>query len=107
MAQMPDLCANACKSFEILTTLQTGNAELVETAVPPVAASSPRPRRNVEIGLVLGILLGIGLAFLVERLDRRLRDPDAVREIFRRPILTVIPESKELAEAARPLTPES
>lgn len=87
------------EQLDILASLQTGNAELAEAANPPSSASSPRVLRNTAVGAFLGILLGVGLALLFERLDRRLRDPKEVEEMFARPILGAIPDSRTLARA--------
>jgi succinoglycan biosynthesis transport protein ExoP len=46
--------------------------------------------------VALGLLLGIGLAFLLERLNRRLRDPEEAQEVSGLPILGTIPESKAI-----------
>lgn len=81
----------------ILASLQTGNAELVQPAELPTSPSSPKPVRNGVIGAFLGLLLGIGLAFLAERLNRRLRTPDEAGEAMRLPVLGVVPESKEIS----------
>jgi capsular exopolysaccharide synthesis family protein len=88
--------------LQILASLQTGKAELVERAVPPSVASSPHPTRNAVVGGVLGLLLGLGLAFLLERMDRRLREADEIADIFGRPILGAIPESGVLAGSSGP-----
>lgn len=87
------------EELQILASLQTGNAELVQRAREPTAPSSPMTRRNVALGLVLGLLLGVALAFVRERLDRRLRDPQEAERIFSRPLLAVVPESSALAQA--------
>jgi capsular exopolysaccharide synthesis family protein len=79
-----------------LASLQTGNAELVQPAELPTSPSSPKPMRNAILGAILGLLLGIGLAFFLERLNRRLRDPEEVREAFDVPVLGTIPESKAI-----------
>ena len=91
------------QELEILTSLQTGNAEQVQVAEIPTTPSSPRPVRNTVVGFLLGLLLGLGFAFLIERLDRRLRDADELAQIFGRPILTRVPASRELEDRTRPL----
>jgi receptor protein-tyrosine kinase len=88
--------------LEVLAALQTGNAELVQAAEPPDSPSSPQPVRNVVLGGVVGLLMGLGLAFLLERLDRRLRDPEEIETTFGRPILGTVPESRALGRAGTP-----
>ena len=85
------------EQLQILAALQTGNAELVQTANPPSSPSSPKPVRNGAIGLLLGLLLGPALAMLLERLDRRLKDPNEISDAFDRPILGGIPDSRVLS----------
>jgi capsular exopolysaccharide synthesis family protein len=95
------------QELQIVTALQTGNAEQVEIAETPTSQSSPRPLRNTAVGAVLGLLLGLAAAFLLERLDRRIRDPEELPEIFGRPTLASIPEVDELASTDTPLSPEA
>lgn len=83
--------------LQTLEALQTGNAELVQRADRPTSPSSPKTTRNTVLGGVLGLLLGVGLALLFERLDRRLRDPGELEETFSLPVLARIPDSKALA----------
>jgi capsular exopolysaccharide synthesis family protein len=77
--------------LRILAALQTGDAELVSPAGIPSDPSSPRPRREALLGLVLGLVLGSGLALLVDRLDRRMRSAEDVRRALRAPVLASVP----------------
>jgi tyrosine-protein kinase len=87
--------------LRILGALQTGDAELVSPAGVPGAASSPRPKRDAALGLVLGLLLGIGLALFVNRLDLRLRGAEEVRRALRTPVLGAVPLNRRVqAEGA-------
>ena len=85
--------------LDILSSLQTGNAELAEAAEVPSNASSPKILRNTLIGALLGVALGVALALGLERLDQRLRDPKELEELFDRPILGAIPDSRTLARS--------
>lgn len=86
--------ARQVQQLRVLAALQTGNAELVQQARRPAAASSPTPKRDAVVGLVAGLLLGLALAFLLERLDTRLKESEDVEEAFGLPVLTELPESR-------------
>jgi tyrosine-protein kinase len=96
--------------LKLSQALQTGGAELVQPATPPSGRSSPQPLRNTLLGLVLGALLGLGLAALLERIDRRVRTVEELEEVYEAPILARIPRSQRLtkrqADAIGPQTPE-
>lgn len=91
-----------------LLALRTGNVQIVQEAEVPTAASSPKTRRNVALGIFLGGLLGIALALLVDRLDRRIRDEDEIEDSVEAPVLGTVPQSKAIGrqkgglEALRP-----
>lgn len=88
--------SRAAEKLGVLASLQTGNAELVQPAARPSSPSSPRPVRNGILGGILGLLFGISLAFLLERLNRKLRSPEEARDAFALPILGTVPESKAI-----------
>ena len=79
-----------------LEALQTGNAEVVQQAEVPTAPSSPTPFRDAFLAGILGLFLGLGMAFLFERLDRRIRNVDELESTFGMPLLATIPDSKAL-----------
>jgi succinoglycan biosynthesis transport protein ExoP len=84
------------RQLTILSTLQTGNTELVQAATAPDSPSSPKTSRNVALGILLGVLLGACLALLREQFDRRLKDLEDVEEMFDLPILGTIPQSSAI-----------
>lgn len=52
-----------------------------ERAVAPDAPVSPDPVRNGLLALAIGLLLGLGVAFILEYLDDRLRSPQEVEQV--------------------------
>jgi capsular exopolysaccharide synthesis family protein len=88
--------SRGAEKLGILASLQTGNAELVQPAELPTSTSSPKPLRNTILGAIVGLLVGIGLAFFFERLNRTLRDPEEAQEAFDLPVLATVPESKAI-----------
>jgi capsular exopolysaccharide synthesis family protein len=86
--------------LKVQQALQTGKAVLVQPARPPSAPSSPKTRRNVVLGIILGAVLGFGLAALLERFDRRVRTVEELEELFGIPILARIPRSRKIGRAS-------
>ena len=89
------------QSLGVLAELRNGNVQVAQPASIPTSPSSPKVTRNTILGGVLGFLLGLGLAFLLERLDRRIREPDDLERIYGLPLLGVISESKALSRSLR------
>lgn len=69
-------------------------AHVVETAALPTSPVSPNPIRNILLALALGMMLGVGLAFLLEHLDDNWRSADEVERVSGAPNLGIIPAFK-------------
>ena len=72
---------------------------IISSAVASTTPVSPNNKLNLAIGLVLGIMVGVGLAFLLELLDRTVKDDKFVTETLELTILGTVPQmtQKELA----------
>ena len=55
--------------LQVESAVASGGAQLVTPASTPIAPFEPTPARNAVLAVVLGLLLGVGLAFLREYLD--------------------------------------
>lgn len=67
-----------------------GDTAILNPAVAPVNASAPKILLNTLLSVFLGAMLGIGLAMLVEMLDRRVRSADDLVKALRAPVLGVM-----------------
>jgi capsular polysaccharide biosynthesis protein len=67
-------------------------ARVGSNATVPNAPISPDPVRNGLVALAMGLMLGIGLAFLLEHLDDSWRSPEEVEQVSGVPTFGVIPE---------------
>ena len=90
------------QTLRLLAGLKYGNVQIAQEALTPTSPSSPKTSRNTALGLLLGLLIGLGLAFVLERLDRRIKGPEDLEEIYRVPLLGVVPDSSALARSGRP-----
>ncbi len=66
-----------------------------ESAEMPSAPVQPNPRRDVPLALIVGLLIGLGIAVLQAQLDRRIRTPEDVRALDLT-VLSSIPGTKAL-----------
>ena len=56
-------------------------------------AVSPKPLLIIPVGILLGLLAGVGLAFFVEYLDTSVKTIDDVERSLQAPVLGVIPQN--------------
>jgi succinoglycan biosynthesis transport protein ExoP len=89
------------QSLGVLAELRNGSVQIAQAAAVPTSPSSPKTTRNTVLGGILGLLLGLGIAFLLERFDRRIREPTDLETVYGLPLLGVVPESAALSRSGR------
>jgi capsular exopolysaccharide synthesis family protein len=94
------------QEVQALQLLQHQNDPTLVNAAPallPTAPSSPKTKLSLVAGLLGGLLVGIGAAFIFHALDPRVRREEQLRDRFGLPILARIP--REPHTRPRPLLP--
>ena len=77
--------------LQIDAALTTGGASVVKSAEEPTDPVEPQPLRTAALAGVLGLLLGLGAAFLVDYIDDSVRSHDDLEGLTDVPVLAVVP----------------
>jgi polysaccharide biosynthesis transport protein len=102
LAQLSQLSNQAAELGDGAAGSITGGGSVLTPAELPEGPVSPRPLRTGALALVLGALLGVGVAFLRDHIDDVVRDEsDFKRAIGGRPILGRIPSWSDPAGGDR------
>jgi uncharacterized protein involved in exopolysaccharide biosynthesis len=89
--------------LQVDAALKSGGAQLVMPASVPSSPVSPRPIRTGAIALVVGGVLGIALAFLLDYLDDTMKTKDDLdRVVHELPVLGLIPAVSTWKDKTRP-----
>ncbi|WP_101843015.1 YveK family protein [Halobacillus sp. Marseille-P3879] len=77
---------------EIPELMNVDNVNILSPAVERVDASpvSPKPLLNIAIAIVVGLMVGVGLAFLLEYLDNTIKTEQDVEKTLGVPLMGVI-----------------
>jgi len=71
--------------------LRTGGAAIIKSAEIPDTPIEPTPTRTAVLAGVVGLLIGLGAAFLVDYLDDKIRSEHDLELLADRPVLAVVP----------------
>ena len=79
------------KEAGVTAGLRSNNFRIIDAARVPTAPSEPNIPRNLSFALVLGLISGVGLAFVLENMDNSVRTPEQATALSGLPALGMIP----------------
>ncbi len=99
----------------VSASLHSNNIHVLDAAEVPMRPHWPKPLLNLTLAFALGSMIGIGLSFFVEHLDRSIRTLDDIDRYIRLPSLGIIPryavpplgENRRLPASQNALDPKS
>jgi capsular exopolysaccharide synthesis family protein len=68
------------------------HARIVDRAMPPSSPFKPNKKLILILAMVLGIMLGCGIAILLDVLDNTIKSPDDVQDKLHYPLLGSVPK---------------
>ncbi|HOG07334.1 MAG TPA: polysaccharide biosynthesis tyrosine autokinase [Syntrophales bacterium] len=89
--EMYDILVKRFKETSITEDIKTGNIRIVDLAEIPKSPVKPKKAQNLLLGLIVGLALGVGLAFFLEYLDNTIKVPDDIKNILKLPYLGPVP----------------
>jgi len=72
---------------------KTMMVEIVDRAIPGLRPVRPNKPLNIALGIIIGLVVGVGLAFFIEYLDTSVKTIDDVERSLQCPVLGVIPQN--------------
>ncbi|MDP4091026.1 MAG: Wzz/FepE/Etk N-terminal domain-containing protein [Bacillota bacterium] len=67
------------------------NVHILDQALLPEGPSSPRPMLNMAIAFFLGLMISMGVAFLIEYLDNTVKTEEEIEKLIGIPVIGLIP----------------
>ncbi|HUZ48005.1 MAG TPA: polysaccharide biosynthesis tyrosine autokinase [Terriglobia bacterium] len=84
------------KNATISAGLKANNVHVVDQAMTPTVPVRPQKSRDIAVGLIIGAMLGITVAFTQEGLDSSVKNAEDVERFIPAPALAVIPAAGSL-----------
>ena len=80
------------KEAGVSAGIMASNIQIVDQAELPTKPYKPNKRLNLLLAAVVGLFLGVGLAFFFEYLDNTVKTPEDIEQLIRLPSFGMVPE---------------
>ncbi|GEJ57613.1 polysaccharide biosynthesis tyrosine autokinase [Anaeromyxobacter diazotrophicus] len=95
------LLLNKAQDLRVVKSGTLGNVRVVDGAMRPYEPASPKPLLSCALALALGLVGGVGMAFVRGSLKGGLEDPDAIAALTGLSVYATVPHSDRQAAVAR------
>tara|TARA_R110001599_G_C12274970_1_gene662055 strand:+ start:2085 stop:4340 length:2256 start_codon:yes stop_codon:yes gene_type:complete len=92
--ELYDIFFTRMKSVSEAGGFEKPHARILDRAMVPGVPVKPNKRLSVTLALILGIMLGCGIAVLLDMLDNTIKNPDDVQDKLHAPLLGTLPKMK-------------
>lgn len=75
--------------------IPNGNVKVIEPAKLPDSPASPNNKMNIAIAFLVGLMISVGLSFLLEFIDNTFKNKEQVEQILGIPVIGAIPDDLE------------
>lgn len=70
---------------------KSDNVEILDKAQMPTSPDSPKPKLNMAIAFLLGLMFSVGVIFLLDYLDNTIKTSDDAEKLLGIPVIGIIP----------------
>lgn len=75
--------------------IKNADVKIIESVKLPENPVSPNKKMNIAIAMLLGLMVGVGLALLLEFIDNTFKDKESLENIIGVPVLGAIPDQEK------------
>lgn len=105
-----DIANTTAEVFQkkIVNLMKVDNVDILSPAIYEENSSPVKPNKtlNVAIAAVIGLMVGVGAAFLLEYLDTTVKTEEDIEELLGLPVLGLVSPITEKEEKIVPATPQ-
>ncbi|MCJ7691071.1 MAG: lipopolysaccharide biosynthesis protein, partial [Clostridiaceae bacterium] len=88
-----DIANQLAKSLKVISTevKKVDNIQLLDVAILPTSPDNPNPKLNMAIAFFIGLMISMGIAFLLEYLDNTVKSQEEIEKLTGVPVIGIIP----------------
>jgi tyrosine-protein kinase Etk/Wzc len=99
--KMSDALQQDYQKARMSEAVEAGQVEIVDLADLPTFPMSAGRSRKLALGVIIGLMLGVGLAVVIDGMNSSIRRRDDIERVLQIPGLAVIPQFAGLGAATR------